>query len=329
MKQLVSDVLDGRKLPAHEAARLMRGIVEGECSSFEVAGLLTVLRLRGVTLDELEGFRAALLEISRTVDLGASDLIDVCGTGGDRKGSFNISTTTAFVLAGAGYRVAKHGNYASSSTCGSSNVLEALGVMLHSEEDQLRSNLEVAGVCFLHAPLFHPALKVVAEVRRALGVRTVFNMLGPLLNPAQPFSQLCGVYGLEPLRLFGYLLQRLGKKFVVVHSLDGHDEISLTAPARILSHRGDFEFNPEDFGMDRVSPEELHMVGDAREAAALIDRILAGRGTRAQGEVVIANAALAIWCHDDNRDLATCVAEARESLNSGAAGEALKLLQRR
>ncbi len=329
MKQLVSDVLDGRRLSTPEAADLMRVMVHGECSGFEVAGLLTLLRNRGVTLDELEGFRTALLELSRPVNLEVSDLLDVCGTGGDRKGSFNISTTTAFVLAGAGLRVAKHGNYAASSTCGSSNVLEALGITLHTEEERLRSDLAAAGVCFLHAPFFHPALKAVAEVRRALGIRTVFNMLGPLLNPAEPRSQLCGVYGLEPLRLFGYLLQRLGKKFAVVHSLDGHDEVSLIAPARVVSHRGDFEFKPEDFGMDCIDQEDLNLVGGAREAAALIDTILSGKGTRAQTEVVIANAALAIWCHKDERDLSTCVALARESLSSGAARESLKHLQRR
>jgi anthranilate phosphoribosyltransferase len=254
-------------------------------------------------------------------------VLDVCGTGGDSKGTFNISTTVAFVLAGAGYKVAKHGNYGVSSGCGSSDVLEALGVRFTTDPARLLRSLEYAGVCFLHAPSFHPALRAAAPVRRELGVRTVFNMLGPLVNPARPAFQMNGVYDREVLRLYGYLLKRRGAKFAVLHSLDGCDEVSLAAPTEVIWHTGRCVIHAEDFKLPTVKPAELRAPGSQQGSAALLRAVLTNDGPPAHQAVVLANAAVAIWCHNgssNTKQLPECVEIAREALTSGAAAEALR-----
>ena len=303
----------------------MHEVLSESANPTQIAALLIALRMRGLTVDELDGFSQALRELALSVDLSDFDAMDVCGTGGDNKGTFNISTSVAFVLAGAGYKVAKHGNYAVSSTCGSSNVLEQLGVRFTNDRDTLRRTLERAGVCFLHAPLFHPALKRVAPIRRELGVRTVFNVLGPLVNPANPAFQMSGVYDLELLRVYSYVLARRGGRFGVVHSLDGYDELSLTGDARVTWNAGTRDLLPRDFGMKEVRAGDLLAGSSAVEAGAVLVSVLSGRGTAAHEAVVVANSALAMWCRDTALSLEEYVEKARESIRSGAAKRALEL----
>lgn len=324
MKQLLEEIFQGKSLSVEESRSLMLRILREDVPLSQVAALVAALRIRGVTVDLLDGFSRCLEEAAESVNLAAEEIIDVCGTGGDHKDTFNISTTTAFVLAGAGYKVAKHGNSAVSSSCGSSNVLEALGVRLEANRDHLQRALDRNNICFLHAPLFHPALKRVALLRRELGFRTVFNALGPLINPARPTFQYSGVYDLELHRLYGYLLQRRGKKFAVVHSLDGYDEVSLTAPSRITTRNGTREVSAKDFGFTPIAFADLHAPKTLKESAALIVDILEGRGTKAQETVVVANAALAMWCNEERGELEEYCCKARESIRSGAARRCLQ-----
>lgn len=324
MKQLLEEIFQGRSLSVEESRSLMFRILSEEVPLSQVAALVTALRIRGVTVDVLDGFSLCLEEVAEVVHLDADEIVDVCGTGGDHKDTFNISTATAFVLAGAGYKVAKHGNSAVSSSCGSSNVLEALGVRLEANRYHLQRALDKNHICFLHAPLFHPALKRVAALRQELGFRTVFNALGPLINPARPTFQCSGVYDLELHRLYGYLLQRRGKKFAVVHSLDGYDEVSLTAPSRVTTRMGLSEITAKDFGFSPLKPEELRAPATVKDSAALIVDILEGRGTPAQEAVVISNAALAMWCNEERGELEEFCHTARESIRSGAARRSLQ-----
>ncbi len=324
MKRELEDLLSGQRLSIEESKALMLAMVSEPVREAQVAACLAVFRLRGCTVDELDGFRQALLERCVPVDLGSVQTIDVCGTGGDSKSTINVSTIVSFLLAAMGKKVAKHGNYAVSSSCGSSNVLEALGIKLSSNPSDIKSMLSKAGVCFLHAPLFHPALKGVAAVRRQLGVRTIFNALGPLVNPARPAMQMSGVYSVELQRTYSYLLQRLGRKFAVVFSLDGYDEVSLTAPCRVSTHQGSYEFRPEDFGFKAVTPHEIVGGHSVDAAAEMARKILAGCGSEAQSAVVSANAGLALWMSGE-LSLKQCCAEAYECLRAGAA---LKVLER-
>jgi anthranilate phosphoribosyltransferase len=325
MKKLLEDALHGRRLSVEEARNAMLEMLREPVNEPQIAAFLVALRMRGVTVDELDGFSRALQELAVRVDLSEFDVVDVCGTGGDHKGTFNISTSVAFVLAGAGCKVAKHGNYAVSSACGSSNVLEHLGIRFTNDNDALRRSVERAGVCFLHAPLFHPALKQVAHLRRQLGIRTVFNVLGPLVNPAHPSFQMSGVYDLELVRLYSYLLSRRGTKFGVVHSLDGYDELSLTGSARVAWNLGSRDLSPREFGLKEVSHEELLAGETVAESAAIVVAVLSGRGTVAQEAVVVANAALAMWCRDGGSSIEKYVEIARESIRTGAAKRALEL----
>jgi anthranilate phosphoribosyltransferase len=324
MKELLERLIRREQLSVEESRKLMISMLSDAVSEAEIAAVLMALQIRGVSLDELDGFSQAVLELSRPVDLTGHRLIDVCGTGGDNKGSFNISTTVAFVLAGAGYKVAKHGNYAVSSACGSSNVLEELGVKLSGECDAAQAALDRAGVCFLHAPLFHPVLKRVQPVRKALKVRTVFNVLGPLVNPARPDFVCTGVYDLELQRLYTYLLTRRGTRFAVVHSLDGYDEISLTGIARVSHNNGMNDLAAEDFGFAPIAPVQLQGGGTPRESAVILQSILEGEATDAQQNVVLANAALAMWQFEGGGVLVEWVEKARESILSGRAKEALQ-----
>lgn len=323
MRAALEGVLSGKRLSSEEARVLMLTALDEETPQAQLAAFLTALRLRGVTADELSGFADALMELATPVDLSPHETVDLCGTGGDGRGSFNISTATAFVLAGAGYKVAKHGNNAVSSSCGSSNVLEALGVKLSGDAGELGRCLEASNVCFLHAPLFHPALKRAAPVRKELGFRTVFNILGPLVNPARPSFRMHGVYGRDVLRLYAAVLGRRGQKFAALVGTDGYDEVTLTAPVLVATGAGVRELSPKDFGLRPVAPEEIRAGATALESADIVRRILHGEGSRAQEDVVAANAGLAIHCLRGT-PLPESVELARESIRSGRALGALK-----
>ena len=325
MKHELEELFAGRLLSTAESKALMHAMVREPVNEAQVAACLGIFRLRGFTVEELDGFRQALLELCVPVDLSDGETIDVCGTGGDQKSTFNISTIVSFLLAAMGKKVVKHGNYAVSSSCGSSNVLEALGIKLSADPMYAKDSVKRAGVCFLHAPLFHPALKAVSGIRKQLGVRTVFNALGPLVNPARPTAQITGVYGFELQRTYGYLLQKLGGKFAVVCSLDGYDEVSLTAPCRVVTDKGFYELRPHDFGFRGVQADALRG-GETVEAAGQIARtVLSGKGTEAQASVVAANAGLALWMSGEGAELAECSRAALECLRSGAA---LRILEK-
>jgi anthranilate phosphoribosyltransferase len=324
MNEQLGKTLRGEKLSSDEARALMLAALQEPINAAQVAAMLTALHIHGVSVDELDGFTSALLELAPSVDLGIKDLLDVCGTGGDGKGTFNISTATAFVLAAAGHKVAKHGNYAVSSSCGSSNVLEALGVALTNDQGELRRSLSNSGVCFLHAPLFHPAMKRVAAVRRELGFRTVFNMLGPLVNPARPAFQVNGVYNRELQRSYGYLLGRQGKRFATIHTTDGYDEVTLTAPVIVRTDRGCHELSPSDFGFSAIHPSELAAGKTVEESAQIVRAILNGEGTTAQHNVVSASAGLTMWTKEGSGTLAEHVHRARTIITSGTAATILE-----
>jgi len=323
MKHFIEQLISGHRFTRQEASALMERVIE--CSSVEQqAAVLSLLQTRALSLEELQGYSDSLIERAIRYDLGA-DLIDVCGTGGDNKNTFNISTATAFVVAGAGVRVAKHGNYGSSSLCGSSNVIEALGIPLTSERAVLQRCLEEANICYLHAPLFHPSLRGLSQVRRALGVRTVFNVLGPLLNPVKPRYRMVGVARPELLRLFTYYLSANEGEFAVVHSRDGYDEISLTESADIYMKNSSYTVNAKQLGLEKVAPRDLS-VHTREESIEVFLRVLRGEGTRAQEGVVLANAAVAIQVVL-KRSLPECFALARESIASGRALQCVKTIQ--
>ncbi len=326
MKVLLEKLLESQYLDRHEAAELMRGIAGGALNDAQIAAVLSAYIMRSINLEELLGFRDAILELAHRVELLDGETIDVCGTGGDRKNTFNISTLTAFVVAGAGIPVAKHGNYGVSSGSGSSNVMEYFGYQFTNDRDKLKRETDRAGICFMHAPLFHPALKAVGGVRKQLGVKTFFNILGPLVNPASPRYQLNGVFSIEAGRIFSYLLQREKKQFRVVYSLDGYDEVSLTSPVKIFSPDGEDLIQVSDFGLNMLRPDDL-AGGDSVEGSAGIFRaVLENQSTRAQQDAVVANAALAIQCADRAADLDEAVQMARESLVSGRALKGFKQL---
>ncbi len=316
MQELLNKLLESLTLSREEAHKLMHAIANQELNEARMAAVLAAFIMRNISLDELLGFREALLELAIQPRLNDGNIIDLCGTGGDGKNTFNISTLSAFVVAGAGIPVAKHGNYGVSSMSGSSNVMEQLGYQFDNDETKLQTELEQAGICFMHAPLFHPALKAVGGVRRQLGIKSFFNILGPLVNPARPNYQASGVFNLETGRIYSYLLQSEGKSFRVVHSLDGYDEISLTANTRIFSPRGETLFTAEDFGMPANTPESLHGGNSLEEAASIFMNILQNKGSAAQNNAVIANASVAIQCYHNELSLEEAVVAARESLES-------------
>lgn len=294
MKYILNRLINQESISSEEAKQVLVNISKGEYNQSQIASFLTVYMMRSITIEELQGFRDALLELCIHVDLDAYNGIDLCGTGGDGKNTFNISTLASFVTAGAGVNVTKHGNYGVSSVSGSSNVLEHLGIKFTSDIDFLKRSLDEAGICILHAPLFHPAMKNVAPIRKDLGVKTFFNMLGPMVNPAFPKNQMVGVFSLELLRLYGYLYQNTDKNYTIVHALDGYDEISLTGDAKIIRNSSEFMIGPDRFGIETLTQDSIHG-GDTIECAAKIfTHILNGQGTDAQNNVVCANAAMAI-----------------------------------
>jgi anthranilate phosphoribosyltransferase len=285
----------------------------------EMAAFITVYLMRSITIDELQGFRDALMELCINIEMPGYDTIDIVGTGGDGKNTFNISTLSCFIVAGSGTKVTKHGNYGATSISGSSNVMEQLGYVFKVDKQKLLREVDVANICFLHAPLFHPALKIVGPIRKQLGVRTFFNMLGPMVNPASPRFQLVGVYNLEMARIYNYLLQQSGNPFTIIYSLDGYDEISLTSDVKVITHEGEKLFTPEQIGKRHVSPQDIYGGNTVAEAAKIFLRILKGEGSWAQTAVVLANAAMALHCTGEFEYYDDAYATAVESLESGAA----------
>jgi len=316
MKEILNQLFEHKALTKAQAGGALREIAEGACNQSQIAAFLAVYLMRPITVEELEGFRDALLELCLRVELPAADAVDLCGTGGDAKNTFNISTLASFVVAGAGIPVAKHGNYGVSSVSGSSNVMEYLGYRFTNNTDVLKRQMEQTGICFLHAPLFHPAMKAVAPARKELGMRTFFNMLGPLVNPAFPKYQVTGVFNLELARLYHYLLQQTDRTFLLVHSLDGYDELSLTSDFKLISNTREQLLAPREIGMPQYKQKDLGGGDTIAGSASLFLKILQGEGTEAQQDVVCANAALAIHCVRPQLDIASSVALARESLQS-------------
>jgi anthranilate phosphoribosyltransferase len=321
MKKILNLLFEYKTLPRQEAKDLMLHIADGRFNDTEIASLITVYLMRSITIDELQGFRDALLEVAKPVHIMQGDLIDIVGTGGDGKNTFNISTLSSFVVAGAGQKIAKHGNYGASSVSGSSNVLEYLGYRFKGNSDELNADLERSNFCFMHAPLFHPALKVVGSVRKQMGVRTFFNLMGPLVNPAMPAYQLVGVSNLEIARLYNYLLQKGESSFSVIHSLDGYDEISLTGDTRVITNKGESVFSAEYLGKRTVMAADLYAGNSVEDAAKIFLQVLQGKGTWAQHAVVIANAAMGLFITGKYPDYETCYQLSVESLESGRAFE--------
>lgn len=319
MKDILYRLFEHQYLGRDEAHRILHNIATGCYDDAQIASLITVFLMRNISVDELMGFREALLDMRVPVDLAEYKPIDIVGTGGDGKNTFNISTTACFVVAGAGYKVVKHGNYGATSVSGASNVMQQHGVKFTTDVGQLRRSIEDCNLAYLHAPLFNPALKAVANVRKHLGVRSFFNMLGPLVNPVMPTYQLLGVYNLPLLRLYNYTYQESGTRFAVVHSLDGYDEISLTGEFKVATADKEKLYTPEMLGFQRITEADLDG-GETPEAAARIfDAVLEGTATRAQRDCVIANAGFAIHVIRPELPVADCIAEARESLEAGKA----------
>jgi len=326
MKEILNRLINHEILEKEDAKRVLVNIAKGDYNTSQIAAFLTVYMMRSVTIEELEGFRDALLELCMAVDLSAYNPIDLCGTGGDGKDTFNISTLASFVTAGAGIKVTKHGNYGVSSKCGSSNVMEFLGIKFSNEADFLTKSIEEANICVLHAPLFHPAMKNVAPIRKELAVKTFFNMLGPMVNPAFPKNQMVGVFNLELARMYGYLYQNTDKNFTVLHALDGYDEISLTGDTKTISNGSEGIIKPADFGLSAISANEIVGGEDVAESAQIFLNILNGKGSEAQNNVVCANAGVAIATVKEI-SVKDGFEKAKESLLNGNGSIALKKLQ--
>ena len=326
MKQVLQYLFEHKTLPREQARQVLLNMSAGQYNEAEIASFITVFLMRSITIAELEGFRDALLELCRKADLNGHSVMDIVGTGGDGKNTFNISTLACFIVAGTGQKVAKHGNYGATSISGASNVMEKMGYRFKTENDELRKEVEEANICFLHAPVFHPALKAVAPIRKSLGVRTFFNMLGPMVNPAAPAYQLVGVYNLEMARIYNYLLQQSVASFTIIHGVDGYDEISLTSDTKVITAGGEKIMTPEQLGKRMVSPEDIRGGDSADEAAALFLSILKGKGTWSQNAVVLANAAMALSCTGKYNSYEAAWYAAVESLESGRAYKCLQKL---
>jgi len=319
MKTLLYRLFEHQNLDREESRQVLIRMAQGHYNESQIAAFITVFLMRSITIDELAGFRDALLDLRVPVDLADYNAIDIVGTGGDNKNTFNISTAACFTVAGAGYPVVKHGNYGSTSVSGASNVIEHHGVKFTKEVDIMRKSLDQCRIAYLHAQYFNPALKIVAPVRKNLAVRTFFNMLGPLVNPTLPKRQMLGVYNLKLARLYHYLYQQTGTDFTIVNSLDGYDEISLTSEFKVLSNHEETIYTPEQIGFDRAREEDLFGGETVQEASAIFDHVLSGTATRPQTDAVVANAAFAIRTIDPALPLETAIAQARESIESGNA----------
>ncbi|QDH79713.1 anthranilate phosphoribosyltransferase [Echinicola soli] len=326
MKEILNHLIEHRTLGKAEAKETLKKITSGEYNQSQMAAFMTVYMMRSITVEELEGFREAMLEQCIPVEIAEYDAMDLCGTGGDGKDTFNISTLSSFVVAGAGQNVAKHGNNGVSSICGSSNLLAHFGYEFTNDIDVIRKNLDEAGICFLHAPLFHPAMKNVGPIRKELGVKTFFNMLGPMVNPSFPKKQLVGVFSLELARLYGYLYQNSRVDFSILHSLDGYDEVSLTGDFKMVSNGGERLISPESIGLPKVNPSAIEGGKTIEESAKIFQNILKGEGTQAQRAVILANAAAALVTADQSMDFEEGIAKATASLDSGKALQTFKNL---
>jgi len=326
MKKILQYLFEHKALSRQQAKEILLNMSGGQYNESEMSAFITVFLMRSITIEELQGFRDALLELCVKVDLGDHALMDIVGTGGDGKNTFNISTLSCFIVAGAGQKVAKHGNYGASSISGSSNVMEQLGYKFKSDNGLLRKELEAANICFLHAPIFHPALKIVGPIRKNLGVRTFFNMLGPMVNPAAPAFQLVGVYNLEMARIYNYLLQQTGNSFTIIHGLDGYDEISLTNDTKVITNEGEKIMTPEQLGKRAVKAEDIYGGNSVEEAAKIFLKIIKCEGTWAQNAVVLANAAMALHCTGNYGSYEDAYNTAVDSLESGKAYQSLQTL---
>lgn len=326
MKKILQYLFEHKTLTRAAAKEVLLNISKQIYSDHEIASFTTVFLMRSITIPELLGFRDALLELCVPVDLNGHHVLDIVGTGGDGKNTFNISTLSCFIAAGAGQKVAKHGNYGATSISGSSNVMETLGYRFSNDNNKLLREVEEANICFMHAPLFHPALKVVGPMRKNLGIRTFFNMLGPMVNPALPEIQMIGVYNLEMSRIYSYLLQQSNAKFMIIHSLDGYDEISLTGDTKVITNDGEKILSAEYLGKRLVAASDIFGGNSTDEAAKIFLNILKGEGSWAQNAVVMANAAMALFATGQFKDYDTCYAMSVESLESGSAYNTFKKL---
>lgn len=326
MKKILQYLFEHKTLERSQAKEILLNMSRGQYNDAEMSAFITVFLMRSITIEELQGFRDALLELCVKIDLNGHRVMDIVGTGGDGKNTFNISTLSCFIVAGAGQKVAKHGNYGASSISGSSNVMEQLGYTFKNDNASLLKELEAANICFLHAPLFHPALKIVGPIRKNLGVRTFFNMLGPMVNPASPAFQLVGVYNLEMARIYNYLLQQTGNAFTIIHGLDGYDEISLTNDTKVITNEGEKVMTPEQLGKRMVAAEDIYGGNTAEEAAKIFAKIIKGEGSWSQNAVVLANAAMALHCTGNYKTYEDAYHAAVDSLESGKANKALQTL---
>ena len=325
MKEIFNELIDHRSLTKDTARNVLVELASGKYNPSQMAAFMTVYMMRSITVDELQGFRDAMLELCVPAKFD-QPVMDVCGTGGDGKNTFNISTLSSFVVAAAGQPVAKHGNYGVSSACGSSNLLEHFGYKFTNDLDKLRRSLDRANICFMHAPLFHPAMRNVAPIRKELGVKTFFNMIGPMANPALPTRQLVGVFSLELARQYGYLYQNTDKRFLIIHSLDGYDEVSLTGPFKYFYNGGEKVLEPADLRLPQLVYDDIRGGTTVEESAKVFMRILEGGGTQAQQSAVVANAGMALFAAQQEAGLTSAMDRAREALTSGKALRAFKTL---
>ena len=326
MKAILNDLYQQKKLSKAQAKEILINIASERYNDAHLASFMTVFMMRPITVEELSGFRDALKELAIKVDLSEFNTIDIVGTGGDGKDTFNISTLTSFVVAGTGQKVAKHGNYSVSSQSGSSDMLESFGYEFTNDESTLKKQLETANICFLHAPKFHPAMKAVGPTRKALKLKTFFNMLGPLVNPSSPQNQLLGTFNLEVARLYNYILQEEDSNYGIVHALDGYDEISLTGPFKLFTKQGEQLIAPEDLGFQNLNQSEIFGGSSVADAAKIFKNILDGNGTEAQNNVVLTNAAFALQIVNENTSFNDNFAAAKESLFGMKAKECLNRL---
>ncbi|MBD1392265.1 anthranilate phosphoribosyltransferase [Mucilaginibacter glaciei] len=326
MKQILNHLFEHKTFTREQSKEILKNIAIGKYNNSQMAAFMTAYCMRSITVNELEGFRDAMLELCLPIDLQSGETIDLCGTGGDGKDTFNISTLASFVVAGAGYKVAKHGNYGVSSGCGSSNVMEYLGYVFTNNADALKRSMDSANICFLHAPLFHPAMKTVAPIRRELGVKTFFNMLGPLVNPAKPQNQLVGVFNLELARVYAYLYQKSGIKYTILNALDGYDEISLTCDFKTFSADGEKVNSIEALGFTKLNENEITGGHTVSDSADIFMKVLNDEATTAQSSVVLSNAAMAIKTINPAKSFADCYYEAEESLINKMALKSFKTL---
>ncbi|MEA1847863.1 anthranilate phosphoribosyltransferase [Chryseobacterium sp. MHB01] len=326
MKEILEYLFNHHTLSKSQAKAIMIEIAQNKFNATEVTAFVTIFLMRNITLPELQGFREALLQMAVPVEINADDAIDIVGTGGDGKNTINISTLASFVVAGAGQKVIKHGNYGASTLTGSSNVLEQTGYVFKKTSEELQKELDQSNICFLHAPYFHPALQSVGALRKSLGLRTFFNLLGPLVNPAKPRFSVIGVYNLEIARIYQYLLQKDERELMIVHGMDGYDEISLTHDTKIITKEGEKVYSTSDLDFEPVTAESIQAGSSIQETAEIFKNILQGKGTSQQNAVVLVNAAIALFHTKKFGDYNNCLTLAKESLYSGEALNSFELL---